>query len=157
MTTLSRRQWLQKSAMAAAILPIAGWYDPFTQISKHYTGRQYSASGAIRLGLNENAYGPSESAKKAIIDSLTEANRYPRQFITDLKNKIAEREGLTAEHVMITAGSTELLGLAGLYFGLHGGEMLACHPTFDFLMAYAEKLKCKWDRTPLTADHQYDL
>ncbi len=157
MTTLSRRQWLQKSAMAAAILPITGWYDPFLQTSKYYSQKQYNSDGAIRLGLNENAYGPSESAKKAIIESLSEANRYPRQFISDLKAKIAARENLTPDHVMITAGSTELLGLAGLYFGLHGGEMLACHPTFDFLMAYSETLGCKWDRTPLTADHQYDL
>lgn len=156
-TTLSRRLWLQRTAMAAAVLPITNWYDPYRSMSKYYSPEQMYSDKAIRLNLNENAYGPSEAAKGAIMKSLAEANRYPRQFIAELKNEIASREGLTPEHVMLTAGSTELLGLAGLYFGLHGGELLACHPTFDFLMTYAEMLGCKWARTPLDANHQYDL
>lgn len=156
-TTLSRRLWIQRTAMAAAVLPISRWYDPDSSLSKYYSNEQLYSEKAIRLNLNENAYGPSDHAKKAIMESLSEANRYPRQFISDLKKTIAEREGLTPDHVMVTAGSTELLGLAGLYFGLHGGELLACHPTFDFLMTYAERLGCKWARTPLDENFQYDL
>src|SRR5687767_7326458 len=143
--------------MAAAVLPVSGWYDPNRSLSKYYSSEQSISEKAIRLNSNENAYGPSEAAKRAIMESLTEANRYPRQFISDLKKQIAEHEGLTPDHVMVTAGSTELLGLAGLYFGLHGGELLACHPTFDFLMSYAERLNCKWARTPLDENFQYDL
>lgn len=156
-TQITRRAWLQKASLAAAILPVTGWYDPFLQVSKYYSSKQYSANDAIRLGLNENAYGPGPKAKEAIIASLSEANRYPRQFIAELKSEIAKRENLTPDHVMITAGSTELLGLAGLYFGLEGGELLACHPTFDFLMLFAERLGCVWQRTPLRSDYQYDL
>src|SRR5688572_22247681 len=128
--TLTRRLWLQRSAMAAAILPLAGLYDPERHDRKYYPREKLLNKNAVRLNLNENAYGPSEAARKAIIDSLSEANRYPRQFISDLKNELAQKEGLTSDHIMITAGSTELLGLAGLYYGLHGGELLACHPTF---------------------------
>ncbi len=155
--TISRRLWLQRSAMAAAVLPISGWYDPNRHNEHHYTSKQLSAGGSIRLNLNENAYGPSDAARKAVMESLSEANRYPRQFISDLKDEIARREGLTADHVLITAGSTELLGLAGLHFGIRGGELLACHPTFDFLMVYAERMGCKWARTPLDKNYQYDL
>jgi len=155
--TLSRRLWLQRSAMAAAVLPLAGLYDPERHDRKYYPREKLLNKNAIRLNLNENAYGPSEAARKAIIDSLSEANRYPRQFISDLKNELAQKEGLTPDHILITAGSTELLGLAGLYYGLHGGELLACHPTFDFLMLYAERMGCKWARTPLDENHQYDL
>ena len=156
-TTLSRRLWIQRTAMAAAVLPIAKWYDPYRQDSKYYSPSQLYAAGSIRLNSNENAYGPSDAARQAIMESLSEANRYPRQFISALKEEIAKREGLTVDHVMLTAGSTELLGLAGLYFGLHGGELLACHPTFDFLMVYAERLGCKWARTPVDENFQYDL
>lgn len=156
-TNISRRLWLQRTAMAAAILPVSTWYDSFYHDAKYYTPAQLNSSGAIRLNSNENAYGPSDTAKKAVMDSLPEANRYPRQFISELKNEIADREGLTVDHVMVSAGSTELLGLAGLYFGLNGGELLACHPTFDFLMLYAERMGCTWARTPLDTNHQYDL
>lgn len=143
--------------MATAVLPVAKWYDPFRHDAKYYSPNQLNAEGAIRLNSNENAYGPGDKSRQAIMESLSEANRYPRQFISELKKEIATREGLTTDHVMVTAGSTELLGLSGLYFGLHGGELLACHPTFDFLMLYAEKMGCTWARTPLDQNFQYDL
>jgi len=115
------------------------------------------AEAPIRLNSNENAYGPGEKAKQAIIDSLIEANRYPWTLTNQLREAIALREGLTAKHVLITAGSTEVLGLAGLVYGLHQGELLACSPTFNFLLLYAEKLGCTWARTPLMENFQYDL
>jgi histidinol-phosphate aminotransferase len=156
-TNISRRLWLQRSAMAAAVIPISRWYDPNRHDYKYYSPEAVNANGALRLNLNENAYGPSEAAKKAIVESLSEANRYPRQFLTDLKKALADREGLTPDHVIVTSGSTELLGLAGLVFGMKGGEMVACHPTFDFLLLYAEKMGCTWARTPLDEHHQTDL
>lgn len=154
-TNLSRRAWLQRSAMAAAVLPISRWYQP--DDSNAYTHRLPNPAGKIRLNANENPYGPSENAKKAMVESMSEANRYPRDFIAKLQEAIATREGLTPEHVLITAGSTELLGLAGLANGMGGGELVACHPTFDFLMVYAERLGCTWARTPLDKKFQYDL
>ena len=153
-TSLSRRAWLQRSAMAAAILPISGWYKPGTD---DFTPSDRGDIPPIRLNSNENAYGPSEASKKAIMDSLTEANRYPRAFISQLREAIAAREGLTTQHILITAGSTELLGLTGLVYGLQKGELLACHPTFDFLLQYAERLGCTWSRTPVQENFQCDL
>ena len=153
-TNLSRRAWLQRSAMAAAVLPISRWYQPD---GNGYTHQLPDPTGKIRLNANENPYGPSDNAKKAMVDSMSEANRYPRDFIAKLQEAIATREGLTPEHVLITAGSTELLGLAGLTNGMGGGELVACHPTFDFLMVYAERLGSTWARTPLDKKFQYDL
>ena len=96
------------------------------------------------------------SCAKSDDRGLNEANRYPRHFTAALREEIARREGLTADHVFLTAGSTELLGLAGLTYGLEKGELVACNPTFDFLMLYAERLGCSWARTPLTPTYQYD-
>ena len=153
-TNLSRRAWLRNSAMAAAVLPVSRWYDPGIS---DFPNIRRNTNGYIKLNSNENAYGPSDAARKAILDSLNEANRYPWDTITKLKEEIAKREELTPEHVLITAGSTELLGLAGLTFGLPSGELAACSPTFDFLLLYAEKLGCVWGRTPLDKNFQYDL
>jgi histidinol-phosphate aminotransferase len=153
-TNLSRRSWLQRSAMAAAIIPVSRWYQPDPYTSK--AGSPFPAS-IIRLNSNENAYGPSQAAREAVMDSLNEANRYPRHFMASLREEIARRENLTPDHILLTAGSTELLGLVGLTYGLQGGEVVACHPTFDFMLAYAERLGCNWARTPLTSTYQYDL
>lgn len=153
-TNLSRRAWLRRNAMAAAILPVSGWYRP----SLDYDAYVISGNDTpIRLNSNENAYGPGEKARKAIVDSLNEANRYPWTKINQLKEAIAARESLTADYVMVTAGSTELLGMAGLVYGLHEGELVACNPTFDFTLLYAERLGCKWARTPVDSNFQCDL
>ena len=152
--SLSRRSWLKTSAMAAAVLPVSRWYQPDYSES---SSKPRSLGGMIRLNMNENAYGPSEAARKAIIESLSEANRYPRYFTSALREEIAKRENLTPDHVLLTAGSTELLGLAGLVYGLEKGDLVACNPTFDFLLLYAERLGCSWGRTPLTQTYQQDL
>jgi histidinol-phosphate aminotransferase len=82
-TNLSRRAWLQRSAMAAAVLPISRWYQPD---SNGYAQRLPDPTGKIRLNANENPYGPSEKARKAMMDSMAEANRYPWDIITKLQS-----------------------------------------------------------------------
>lgn len=153
-TSLSRRAWLQKSAMAAAILPVSGWYRPDTFSA--YVPKPVG-DGAVLLNSNENAYGPGAAARLAITESIHAANRYPWNSIAMLAEEIAKREGLTPEHILVTAGSTELLGLTGLVFGLDKGNLAACHPTFDFLLTYAEKLGATWKRVPVDKDFQQDL
>jgi len=140
--------------MAAAVLPVSRWYQPD---QGELPSKRAVSEGVIRLNMNENAYGPSEAARKAIMESLSEANRYPRHFTTALREEIAKRDNVTPDHVLLTAGSTELLGLAGLVFGLEKGDLVACNPTFDFLLLYAERLGCSWARTPLTPTYQQDL
>lgn len=150
---MNRRVWLQRTAMAAAVLPVSRWYVPET-LDHPLTSRSDSV---IKLNSNENAYGPGESARKAILESLQHANRYPYDHLKQLREEIASREGLTADHVLITAGSTELLGLTGLVYGLDKGELAAFHPTFDFMLTYAEKLGCTWARTPVDEMMQQNM
>lgn len=150
----TRRQWLKRTAAAASVLPVVSWYNGLESLA---TPNSIQDQPAIRLNSNENPYGPGPMARKAILDALSEANRYPRNAIKALTEAIAAREGVTTEHIFITAGSTELLGLAGLAYGLPGGELVSCDPTFDFLLLYAERIGCEWKRTPLTNEQQFDL
>ncbi len=154
MTTLSRRAWLHRSALAAAALPLSRWYQPGQESMVSQTEDE---TDFIRLNFNENSYGPSDAARTAILASLSEANRYPWAIHQKLITQIAERENVSPDNVMITAGSSEILGLVGLAYGIEGGEVLGCHPTFDFTMRYAEGLGCTWSRTPLTEDYHYNL
>lgn len=151
--SISRRAWLQRSAVAAAVLPVSRWFNP----GMDFMPSPETGSDLIRLNSNENPYGPSDRAREAVIDSLRESNRYPRDYVARLKQAIAEREGLTDKHILITAGSAELLALTGLVYGLDKGELIAPHCTFDLMLQYAEKLGCKWNRIPLMSDMQQDL
>jgi histidinol-phosphate aminotransferase len=156
-THLSRRELLKKGALASALLTIPGvGISEFVNQPSLIIPRRNS-DDAVKLNSNENPYGPSKSAREAIINSISEGNRYPRNQIKKLKKIIADNEGLTPDHIMITAGSTELLGLAGLVYGLKGGNLISSQPTFDFLLEYSSRIGANWIKVPLTEDHQYNL
>jgi len=52
-------------------------------------GREKSCAqtlnGKVRLNANENPYGPSEKGRQAVVQILSEANRYPFDAINDFK------------------------------------------------------------------------
>ncbi len=110
-----------------------------------------------RLIANENPYGPAASARRAVTDALPTAWQYPLGQEQPLKKLIAEREGLTPEHVMIGEGSGEILRIAGLVFGANGGDVVAAQPTFTFLQDYARQLGGTVTEVPLDGTMTHDL
>ena len=73
--------------------------------------RGAKASGPIVLDLNENPFGPSPLALKAVEERLAGMNRYPDIGVADLTGEIARFHGVTPAQVLVTAGVTELLGM----------------------------------------------
>ncbi len=65
----------------------------------------------IKLDSNENPFGPSPRALEAMRSALALANFYPDDDCTELRRKLAACHDVPAEQVLVTAGSTALLGL----------------------------------------------
>src|SRR5690349_17041275 len=65
-----------------------------------------TGAAPIRLNANENPLGLSPAARRAILEDLGEANRYPRQARTDLIAALAEKHGVAAEQIQLGCGST---------------------------------------------------
>ncbi len=65
----------------------------------------------IKLSQNENPFGPSPLAQKAIIDHVSSINRYPDHIPEKLKEKLAHKYDVMPENIAITAGSVELIDL----------------------------------------------
>ncbi len=63
----------------------------------------------IALNLNENPFGPSPLALKAIEAALSDIHRYPEIQACDLHKEIADFHGVEVKQVLVTAGATELL------------------------------------------------
>lgn len=63
----------------------------------------------IALNLNENPFGPSPLALKAIESALSDIHRYPEIQATELHEAIAAFHGVQPGQVLVTAGATELL------------------------------------------------
>jgi histidinol-phosphate aminotransferase len=65
----------------------------------------------IKLDSNENPFGPSPRAIAAMQAAVLAANFYPDDDCTELQHKLAAHHDVPAEQVLVTAGSTALLGL----------------------------------------------
>ncbi len=119
-----------------------------------------SSNKLVLLNANENPYGVPPQAQKAIIEALAEGNRYG--FINNsrekLKEKIATKEGLSKDHILLTAGSSELLGILGCAYGRDKGNMIFALPTFWLLGEYAKNLGVEVVNVPVTKEEKkHDL
>ncbi len=135
MSTLNRRQWLQRSLLAGTGLMFTA-QGPIW--AKAMEGINNPDHPLLKLNWNENPLGPPPSAVQAIVKGITEANRYPDPKINALKESIAQSNGLKKDQVMISAGSTELLSLLGQHVGLQKGEILTPWPSFPTLIRFGE-------------------
>lgn len=162
-TMNTRRQWLKTTLAMAAGLPLgAGLANqlmaaPVSQAERDFFGfNPLLPPMKIRLGSNENPYGPSDRAKQAIQQTLSEANRYPFQVVNEFKQTLADHEGVTADHILVGAGSGDLLCATGAAFSLEKGRILSGFPTFPMLMNYAEVFKATWDKVNMNDQLAYD-
>ncbi len=152
MRNIDRRQWLRTAGLSSGFALVGGlnalaWAEPQHAI----------ASAIAKLNANENPYGPSERVRKVIADTLDKACRYPFGALPGLVDMIAEKEGVTRDHIVVTGGSTEGLKATGLTYGLAGGEIIAADPTFQAMLNYAETLGAYVHRVPVDGSMQHDL
>jgi Histidinol-phosphate/aromatic aminotransferase and cobyric acid decarboxylase len=96
---------------------------PVSEAERAFFASGIKANQKVRLNSNENPYGPSEKAKKAVLDILTQGNRYAFAELEDLKKTIAAKEGVDPSYILLGAGSGELLVQTGIAYGLEGGRV----------------------------------
>jgi histidinol-phosphate aminotransferase len=115
--------------------------------------------GLIKLDGNENPYGPSPAARRAILASVGEAPRYADATIATLTNQLAAHEGVATSQIVIGTGSGEILRMAGLLAATitPGSELVASRPTYEELPVFAERLGLKVRWVAPDANHRHDL
>lgn len=91
------------------------------------------AAEPIKINGNENAFGSSQMAYAMIMQNLQRINRYAFQETQDLVALIAAKEGVTPEHIILTAGSGPVLTMTGMWKGLQGGNMIIASPGYTQL------------------------
>lgn len=154
-STLSRRDWFKSSlTLGAGLAFTPALLDslmaaPVSQAEKFHGIDPTAGNKLVRLGSNENPYGPSQKARQAIQDVMSLGNRYSFTEMNEMKTLLAQKEGVSPDHIMLGAGSGELLCLAGLGLGIEGGSVLSAYPVFRLLMDYAAKFNARWDKVDL--------
>ena len=80
------------------------------------------SSTLIKLNANESVYGPSPKAVAAMRSALENSHLYPDNDSSALRLKLAVKHGVAPEQVLISNGTTALLGVIArtlLHPGLH--------------------------------------
>jgi histidinol-phosphate aminotransferase len=122
------------------------------------------AAGIVRLGSNENPFGPSPKARKAMTDAFEFACRYPDDHAEQLVAMIAKQDGVAPEQVLLGAGSSEILEICAIAFTGRGAEragtggtLVVADPTFELIARHASFHGADVVKVPLTSSYAHDL
>ena len=142
------------------------------------------AAGVVRLNSNENPYGPSPAALKAMTDAFSLAWRYPDEHADLLVETLAKIHGVNREQILLGDGSGEILKVCAEAFtgpittetGNRGatlatptrggalgaftpgrGKMVVPDPTFEAILNHARVSGAEVVKVPLAGNFSHDL
>ncbi len=105
----------------------------------------------IKLGSNENPWGPSPKAMKAIEDEIKSINRYPESQLHELIGQIAKYSDVKPSQVIVGGdGADEIIDVLAKTFIDDGDEFIVPIPSYMYyeylLKQYGAKpVYAKWD------------
>ena len=90
--------------------------DKYATLKAYVPGEQPRDQKYIKLNTNENPYPPHPAVAKAAEEAAKTLRLYPDTESTSLRNALAGRLGVTADELIITNGSDEVLNFAFMAF-----------------------------------------
>lgn len=105
----------------------------------------------IKLGSNENPWGPAPGVYDAIKESINEMNRYPESNHEYLKEKIAQYAGVKQNQVIVGGdGADELFDVLAKTLIEPDDEFIVHPPTYTyyeyiFKQQFAKPVYARWD------------
>src|SRR5436309_5391874 len=151
--SISRRKFAQllgASATAALVRPTFSFANQPEHVS--------ATSNAVRLSANENPYGPSPNALKAMTDSFGLSCRYPDEHNNVLITKLAKLNNVGPDQILLGDGSGEILKLCAETFTGNGrGKLVTATPTFEAILVNATANGADIVKVQLTSTFAHDL
>jgi len=153
-TSISRRKFAQLLSAGAAAAVVRPRILPATE----FAARPTTSSGLVRLSSNENPYGPSPKAFKAMTDAFNLACRYPDEHNDLLIDAVAKLNGVNHDQILLGDGSSEILQLcADTFTGPGRGNLVAADPTFEAILNNAAINGAEVVKVPVTPTFGHDL
>jgi len=115
------------------------------------------ADGPVRLSSNENALGLCPAARQAVIDGITEANRYPFAMRTEVRNALAAKHGVSPDCIVLGNGSTELLQMMVQATASRRTKLILAEPTFEDVSEYSLPETYVREAVPLDQRMAHDI
>jgi histidinol-phosphate aminotransferase len=110
----------------------------------------------IRMMSNENLIPPSEHVMDAIVEAARLGNLYPGSG-PQLRKKLGEAAGLTADHVVLGDGSTDVINFVIHTFVAPGEDVVIPVPTFPMYEARVKVAGGNPISVPLRKDFYWDM
>ncbi|HEU4837745.1 MAG TPA: aminotransferase class I/II-fold pyridoxal phosphate-dependent enzyme [Pyrinomonadaceae bacterium] len=146
--TLSRRSFSKFLAAGAAYAAL----QPRNEVKA-----ARSFANVVRLSSNENPYGPSPAALKAMTDGFSLAWRYPDEYADTLAEDLARLHDVPANNVLLGDGSGEILKLCASAFTSRDKKLVIANPTFEAIARHAGVANAEVVKIDLTSDYSHDL
>ncbi len=171
-STLDRRSWLKKSALAAGGIfaspllfqelqakPAFGMMPHMGKLNvvEHFASFKADQVIKARLSANENPWGPSKKAIAAIAESAQRGNRYVYNSSVKMVELLSEKEAVPPDHILMAAGSTDILEKTAFAMCMKGGNVISADPSYMSLVHTATSIGATWKNIPLRADYSHDL
>ncbi len=119
--------------------------------------REYDLDDVIKLGSNENPYGPYPGARKAMIEAVESINIYPETTFLRLKTSIASVYGLGPENVAIGHGAGGVLETVAKTFLGPEDHVLVPRETYGLYKEISRLLGAEVQRIGLTPEYRVDV
>ncbi|GAA1520146.1 histidinol-phosphate aminotransferase [Agromyces terreus] len=119
-------------------------------------GRPAPADG-FKLSSNENPFDPLAGVVEAVAASAAQINRYPDATALALRERLATRFGVTADEVIVGAGSVALIAQFVLAAASPGDEVVYSWRSFEAYPGLVTVAGAKSVQVPNRADHGHDL
>jgi histidinol-phosphate aminotransferase len=144
-------------AVCAVAKPALSWPLAAEPVGQSPVG-SVAAATVVRLSSNENPYGPSPTALKAMNDAFGLSCRYPDEHNDELVDALAKLNGVSRDQILLGDGSGEILKLcADTFTGPKLGKLVAADPTFEAILNHAKVNGAEVVKVSLTPSFSHDL
>ena len=125
-------------------------------LTPYTPGEQPKDRSVIKLNTNENPYLPSPLVEKTLASfDLDRLRRYPDPVFTELREKIAERDGTVPARVFVGNGSDEVLTLAARAFVDDDEAIGSFDPSYSLYKTLAAIRNVPFVPSPLADDFSW--
>ena len=122
-------------------------------LTPYTPGEQPKDRSVIKLNTNENPYLPSPLVEKTLASfDLDRLRRYPDPVFTELREKIAARDGTVPARVFVGNGSDEVLTLAARAFVDDDEAIGSFDPSYSLYKTLAAIRNVPFAPSPLAPD-----
>ena len=178
--SMSRRRFAQLLGVSAAVVATRPSFGLPVAASES-TKASNAPATIVRLSSNENPYGPSPMALRAMTEAFDLAWRYPDEHAEMLVDSLAKLNGVSSDQILLGDGSGEILKVCASAFTgpmtndrrpvelarptrgpaltfLPGrGKMIVADPTFEAILNHARINRAEVVKVPLTKTYAHDL